>query len=402
MAETKCKSLNSNIGTFLVLLLLGLFTLNITNIRSDIIIQVLIHWFVGGMALFSLVFLQKKMKLQDLYLICFSVYIVMITIINQSMNSSALFINFGYMTLWIWVILLFNYSNLKNDFNEKLFELISFFSIVIGVYIMHNYEPRKLVSDWGFVNNNYYLLCVMPILFLIKKGWLKRISILISCMTVLLSLKRTAILALIAILFCLILYYFRYSPRYKIRAVAASIVFLIVALNYNKITEYLGINVLSRFDSLDSDGGSGRTLIYKECIKVISDGGILHFLFGCGYNGLINYYGSEVSSHNDILEIMIDYGLVGLTAYLCVILHYVKICIYNIKNCSPYAEACIVSICAFAFITLFGHCVIYPSYFMFILVFWIYIDNKTKIQKYKINFKERERIKYENWNINIS
>lgn len=369
-------SLNQLIGSLSVILLLVLFTLNIVNIRSDIVLQIVIYCILASIALFS-VLLRKTMSLYSLSIIGFSIYIILITLFNQNMNLSVFGINFGYMTLWIWVILLFNYANEKSDFNESLFTLISIFSIIIGIYIILNYDVRNMEGDWGFVNTNYYLLCALPIILLTKKGLIKNIAIIVACLTVLLSAKRTGILALLAIGVFLLIYNLKNSTHFKLKALAAILLFVILSVSYDKITELLGVDFFSRFDSLAEDGGSGRNEIYKQWFDSITNAGFFKILFGSGYNSFINVFGSEYSSHNDIMEILIDYGLFGLIFYMCVILRYIKICLYNIKHNSPYASACIAAICAFTFISLFGHCVIYPSYFMYILIFWTYIERKT-------------------------
>ena len=367
---------SSIIGTVSVLLLFVVFTLNITAVRADITIQILIYWAIFVLA-GLLILLKRRIKKHLLYLCCFSVYVVLITIISQSMNFSEFSINFGYMTLWIWSLIIFTIVNDDFGFGNKTINLIALYLIVIGVYIICSYEARSVLEDWGFVNVNYYLLCGMPILALVKKGWMKKIALTVACITVVLSLKRTSILALLAIAISLILYNLRKSIYFKIKAIVAIIIFIVVAMNYDTIASWLGVDIFSRFGTLSETGGNGRTEIYKHVFENIRDGGAIRFLFGCGYNGMINYYGSALSSHNDFLEILVDYGLMGLVFYISIILRYIKICIYNIRKASQYAEACIVSICVFIFVSSFGHCVIYPSYFMFILFFWTYIEKKT-------------------------
>ena len=224
-------------------------------------------------------------------------------------------------------------------------------------------------------------MCVLPILCLTKKGIIKLASVIIACLAVFLSLKRTAILGLFLMAFFLILYYFKGSSRFKLKATIAILLITVVALNYNKITELIVIDVLNRFDTLSEDGGSGRFDIYKKCWKTIENGGVFRLFFGCGYNGFINFYGSEFSSHNDILEVLIDYGIIGLFIYFGIVLRYIKVCTFNIKNSTEYAQACIVSLCSFVAVSLFSHCVIYPSYFMYLILFWTYIERKTIAMK---------------------
>lgn len=377
MLKNKEKSIYSPISNLVVVLLLVVFTFNIVNIRVDIRVQIFLYWIIAGLTITAII-LRNKIDIYVFALLFFSLYIMVLTFFNQSMNLSTFYITFGYMTLWIWVIILFTFANEQNEFNINCFDIISLFSIVMGIYIILNYQDRKLALDFGFVNSNYYLLCAIPIILLARRKWIKFPALIIACATVLFSMKRTGIAALLSSMFFIILYYARKNAHFRLKAFFASILFVLIFLNYNAIVDWMGIDFFHRFTSLEQDGGSGRSAIYQNCMETLRNGGIIKLLFGSGYNGFIKYYGSEVSCHNDILEVLIDYGLFGLVFYLFIIFRYIKNCIYCIKSCMPIAEACIASLCAFVFITMFGHCVLYPSYFMFLLIFWVYVEKQVK------------------------
>ena len=156
------------------------------------------------------------------------------------------------------------------------------------------------------------------------------------------------------------------------------VLFLLVIANYDAITKTLGIDIFYRFETLPEDSGSGRGEIYALWWQTVSSTSVLQLIFGAGYNGFINYYQSAYSAHNDFMEIFIDYGLVGLIFYVKVVWRYIKVCYKNIKSSTRFALPCITSLVAFFSISLFSHCVIYPSYFLLILLFWIYVENQTK------------------------
>ena len=384
MLEKKSATMNKTVGILSVILLLILFTFNIVNIRSDIVIQMVIYFIFAALAMFT-VLLRKSITTTCLSLLFFSIYAIMVTIISQSMNLSSFVINFGYITLWIWVILIFTYVNENDGFCQVLFSIITAFSIFIGIYLIFNYDVRKELEDWGFANNNYYLLCSIPIIMLSKNKLLKKIALVVAVLAVLFSLKRTGILALGAMGVGTLIYKSRKTANFGLKAVVIVLIFVIVAINYDKITELLGIDIFYRFDTLEEDGGSGRGEIYKLWFELISNSRLINVVFGCGYNGMINFHQSTYSAHNDIMEFMMDYGVVGIVFYFIIVWRYLKVCIFNVKNSTQFAAPCVVSICAFIIVSLFSHCIIYPSYFMYTLIFWIYIESQTKKIKQNSN-----------------
>ena len=104
---------------------------------------------------------------------------------------------------------------------------------------------------------------------------------------------------------------------------------LLAVLLYFIIFHYLVLfipeSTLSRIsiEAIKTDAGSGRSEIWRGAMSSFIDESVLKILFGYGYGGISadNGYNSLTSTmHNQFLQVLVSYGLVGFTIYLSVLL----------------------------------------------------------------------------------
>jgi O-antigen ligase len=91
---------------------------------------------------------------------------------------------------------------------------------------------------------------------------------------------------------------------------------------------------------------------------------------GLGYNAVALSSSAFSSAHNDFLEIIYDYGFIGLILYILFIIKIVKYNIILYKDSSIYAEGFSVSIILFLVISMFSHLILYQTYFFYLLIYW--------------------------------
>ena len=112
----------------------------------------------------------------------------------------------------------------------------------------------------------------------------------------------------------------RIKTGYKILSIVIAIIFVVYLLNnsYFDLLEY-------RLEN-DAGGGSGRTGIWlNKWNAYIQDSSALQLLFGVGYeNGFTVGYTYNRAFHNDFLAFLVDYGLVGLIAFVSMFLYPLK------------------------------------------------------------------------------
>jgi O-antigen ligase len=89
------------------------------------------------------------------------------------------------------------------------------------------------------------------------------------------------------------------------------IVFFSLALYAVSLSNFF----IERFANMDSDGGSGRDVIFQTLLAVWwNETEFMNFVFGNGFAGTIKFV--DTFAHNDLLEVMVNYGLLGLIVYL--------------------------------------------------------------------------------------
>lgn len=175
-------------------------------------------------------------------------------------------------------------------------EFASFFVIAISVAIIHFLNSKKL-----FVKCMLWVLILCGIYIILMSGSRGAlIAMIISMLITLFTGKRLTLKGLIMII------------------VFGFIAWLVIK---NCIIELIPENTLSRIsiEAIINDNGSGRSDIWKSAINDYWNGSIFNILFGYGYGGIevSNGFGMATSTmHNQFLQNLVSYGIVGFALYL--------------------------------------------------------------------------------------
>lgn len=167
----------------------------------------------------------------------------------------------------------------------------------------------------GFLNPNVTAAIAITILFVIDKmrafnGKLYYLIVMILSMTIiLLTQSRSSIIALIIFLALIVL---RSSIRALINytVISSVILYSIFLIDYENILELVANNI-KRFSG-DASSDERINLIYLGLQAFIDSP-----IFGNGNWYLVGLYGQ--SSHNQITEILINYGIFGLFIFILII-----------------------------------------------------------------------------------
>ena len=83
------------------------------------------------------------------------------------------------------------------------------------------------------------------------------------------------------------------------------------------LVQTFNLNVLQRFMEISEDGGSGRIQIWGRVYLSYASGSIFERLFGQGYQSVTSLMltGRAILAHNDYLEILHDYGIIGIVLF---------------------------------------------------------------------------------------
>ena len=231
-----------------------------------------------------------------------------VSTLGQFKNASIFFLSF-----FIAYYCSIGHKNINDSYIFKI--SIAFFILILMRYFFSKSILSAERED--FTNNaGYYFIAYLPYIpIILKKHRIVAIlMMLISIVIVFVSAKRGAILCLLASVVFSFIYYlksYRLYKKYVILLFAIICAFGILGYNLYISNDYL----MYRIENTKEVGIGSRTLAYSILWQHwYTDTNILTLLFGNGSAATVNVWGNY--AHNDWLEVLIDYGLIGILVYL--------------------------------------------------------------------------------------
>ena len=194
---------------------------------------------------------------------------------------------------------LLNYNNLVEDYETSLgtvdrmeWKDANYFSFCIAVFIMIACYIITRAKTRSY-RRKLYLICLLMVICIIS------------------LLSRGSVIALLLA----IIYYFR-KNLLSFRSLGTLVVVAIIV----SVFYFTGLleGMIMRFMSDDVATGSGRTEIWKIGMRTFLEKDNWTILFGAGEGQALKmsyFKGSYWSTHNNYLEILYNYGIVGLTFF---------------------------------------------------------------------------------------
>ena len=254
----------------------------------------------------------------------------------------------------------------------------------------------------------YYLLLLLPFVFSLKNKPVMWTMFLLIWIRVLLSVKRTAFLALAAALVTYLavrLYTHRHEFSFKKRSFllkgAALLMVLVVSTVICTVddpfaplrnlaqslvpaasqapgelvpapapTPTSSVNLFDRMTTTGNYGGPRRMDIWKHTAGMLAESSPMELIFGHGFNAVYHLSELKLSAHSDLLEVLYDYGILGFVCCMGFCLYLVCRFRYILQNKTHFAAAYAVSIVLLGCMIPVSHLIIYPTYFLFLCVFW--------------------------------
>lgn len=241
----------------------------------------------------------------------------------------------------------FYYLSRKGIIQRK--DLIVIFLAGLVVSVLQFYYNKQSIlamrlSDREDVVNNigYYFVMLFPYIFLFKKKLLSLLSLFIILIFVIQSAKRGALIVVLigTTIFIYHQLFLQKSTHFIRKFVISAITLISISLyiyNYFLNNDYL----IARLDQID-EGGSGRSVIYSNLLSSwYRSESISNFIFGYGFRSSVKYSGTGNLAHNDWLEMLINFGLLGFLIYF---LLFVSL-IYSIFSKATKTQNKVVILC---------------------------------------------------------
>ena len=235
-----------------------------------------------------------------------------------------------------------------------------------AVYLTLTYSIR-LIEVGNLVSNLvFWPTCAFVFIPAVRNQVLKFVMFVPMILLVLFLAKRSAMIIVVLEILFFSFSMLKNSRRSKGKmSLVLYIVIGLITLNYitsnfSQFTE----NTFERFEEMEDDKGSGRVAIYQIASKNVLSFSPIEMIAGRGYGSFKET--GHTNAHNDALQLLYEFGLIGLMFYIALLL----ILFRRLKVVKKYAEEYYVGY-IFCFITIvvlgmFSNLITFNSYFAFL------------------------------------
>lgn len=310
------------------------------------------------------------------YVIIWIIWIIVCSIVVPDRY----FINLTIALLWPIIYLsYFIFSRdeiIRYKYLPRFIFILCAFSSIYYVYVLL-FMNTDIIGRLASVSHVYYVLLLLPWVLTFKSKSIKNILLFFFLILAIFSAKRAAILIT---LFVVLLYFFiEYITLTSVKNKVVGVLFFVVGIvamifTFDYLNDLNDGYLLSRLENIQNDKGSGRLDIYAEVIEEFSRSPIENLFFGNGHNTVRENISYRLSAHNDYLEILFDYGAVGLVLFLLIVVSLFKRYVIIRKYNSEYLASYVSFLVIFLFMTLVSHIVLYPTYIIFLFSYLGMID----------------------------
>ena len=249
---------------------------------------------------------------------------------------------------------------------SKSEELSNFYST--GMFLALLITAFYYYQNWTFANEidqthlgtAYYALFLLPTILLTPNKLLKYISTIIVGIIILSSFKRGGMIALVL---GLVTYFFVKEVLFqkKFGKLIWFIVIVVVLFIVLMIVDNAMGNILTtRLANISEDGGSGRDQVWETTWYMIKTTLDEQIIFGHGFNAVLNDSPLGLSAHNDFLEMLYNYGIVGFIPYIVLHFSLIKYLFKAIKAHDKRSPVIAFAYVMFFILSMISHVIVYP------------------------------------------
>lgn len=228
-------------------------------------------------------------------------------------------------TEWVIIFALAYYVGVKYNSLDFLSNFISYFLLPV-IYVLYYFVLTRTFfvgEEQGFRDAIFPVLMLTPFV-LLRKNKLKYVHIVISLALVLISAKRSAIIAIVlaySIYFIINYSVFGRKQASKRLRLLIPMVLIVGILYYLSTRGLFGIG-LERFRAINDDAGSGRNLIYGPLLNSFYQSSLWEQIFGHGTGSTKAVV--DKLAHNDFLQVLYDYGLISLALFTVIYIGFIR------------------------------------------------------------------------------
>lgn len=258
---------------------------------------------------------------------------------------------------------------------------VGLYLLLCGIFFIHSSElTTNQNGTYQQTNLIYFPLLLLPWIFFLK-NWLARNGlIVIFVVLALISGKRGGVAALVLAYFAHAFVSTSVGKHMRVWPILLTIGFpLLLAIGLLGTVQLPVDVMIQRFEEVSDDGGSGRVDIWTNALNRQKETDAVGWIMGRGYNGTLHDLGG--TAHNDFIEVLFDFGFIGLLVYgalhLCLLKHLVRLVVRRSENGPSFAAAYMI----FLVMSMVSHLIIYPTFVIYIMAFFATLIGMEQVLK---------------------
>lgn len=265
-----------------------------------------------------------------------------------------------------WILsfcVFFMYGEKQQEETLAFKRIVLIGTAIYCVLMLPNLRSRMMGLDpkGGIISPLYYGMGFLGIILLCCSNKMKIIFSGVIGLMILFSTKRTGLFSFILGLlgYLYINAVIEGQVRERLKKYGSIIFILVVAMLISFFSiERFNINILGRLATLSTDGGSGRSIIWESIINRFKESDTIHKLLGYGFHAvpeIIRPFNRYLFAHNGFMEVLFDFGIVGLTGMIAGILWLLTGTIRMIKWKAVFAPVMVYAMSIVVLFSIFSY-----------------------------------------------
>lgn len=338
-----------------------------------------IAWVVWFTAIVKLWLPGYAFRLPPAPVAFFSLFFLWTVFPTMLSNQEAMAFNLLFITTPL-LVLLATYNSVRNAGTTRWYvATFCLMGAMLVIQYMRVFSFANLVSEDTHLVSSYYALYILPLILLVRKGWVNAVAVLVAMLVILSSLKRSGVVALVLAVFVFVVVRMYVNNKLKPTTIlGGGIALALFAVLFIVLGSMGNETIFERFENIGNDNGSGRLAVWDVTLRLISREDIGTLFLGNGYNMVQMNSPFNLSAHNDFLEVTFDYGLIGLALYVCAVLSTIYYTFRMIGSKSAYAPSMAMMLTIFFVQSMISHIIIYYWASIFMLTIAYLVGNFQK------------------------
>ncbi len=250
----------------------------------------------------------------------------------SSLSESPSYTQIGNILCALLPLSLFVCLSQKGVINDRFIAVAGVILLITAILQYYHYSRMAMVgsevneeTDITNITNNssVAMLMLLPMLFLMKNQIQKWFTLTVCLFFILASAKRGNIVAAVIPVVLFVYSMLKDSRRSGIKIILVLAFFVVGSImTYRWVVnnDYL----MYRIEKTQEGNSSGRDVIYAGAWHAWYDSSnVVHQLLGLGFDGIVQLDATgHHHAHNDWLEVLVNYGLLGVVLYLAVFISF--------------------------------------------------------------------------------